>query len=86
MLSRDHAEHAGGDVSKSEDEEVGVSEPSVSASSELITPEVEKLLPKAAHRVSNPSTAAPYMHESQRSGPGYAHHSALNNYKLQTAL
>ena len=52
MLSGDRADHAEGDSSKCESEEVGVSEPSVSASSELITPEVEKLLPKATHRVS----------------------------------
>ena len=51
-LSVDHAKHAEGDNSKSRSEEAGVSEPSVSASSELITPELEKLLPKAAHRVS----------------------------------
>ena len=42
--SRDHAEHAEGDGTNPESE-------GVSASSELITHEVEKLLPKAAHRV-----------------------------------
>lgn len=59
---RNHAEHAEGDSTKSESEELGVSEPSISASSELIDPEVEKLLPKSAHRVSTPSTAETCKH------------------------
>ena len=48
----DHTGHAEAGTSKSEGEEEGVSASGVSASSELITPEIEKLLPSAAHRVS----------------------------------
>lgn len=59
MLSRDHAEHAEGDGLNSEGGEVGVSGPTVSASSELITPEVEKLLPRSAHRVSTVNRSPP---------------------------
>lgn len=46
------ADHAEADSSNSAGEEVGISGPGVSASSELITPEIEKLLPSAARRVS----------------------------------
>lgn len=47
-----HAEYAGADISKLEGEDVGVSGSGVTASSELVTPEVEELLPSAARRVS----------------------------------
>ncbi|KAL3151223.1 hypothetical protein ABBQ38_013064 [Trebouxia sp. C0009 RCD-2024] len=45
-----HAEYAGADISKLEGEDVGVSGSGVTASSELVTPEVEELLPSAARR------------------------------------
>lgn len=47
------AERAEGDNSKAEDDSAGSSGSGVQADSELITPEIDKLLPQAAHRVSS---------------------------------
>lgn len=55
----DHVEHAAADTPRLEGEDVGISASGVSASSELVTPEVEKLLPTAARRVSIPVAAVP---------------------------
>ena len=71
-LSRDPAEHAEADSPKPEGEEVGVSGSSVSASSELITPEIEKLLPSATRRVSVLAAPLPVAYEPS-APPGLQH-------------